>query len=104
VKKVSELAVYPFRFDPRFRLPLLAIGVAPSTSTVVVTGERLLARFGPWKVETPLANVAGAKVTGPYRFYRAIGPRVSGADLGLTFGTNVDRGVGVVFGEAVPGF
>jgi molybdopterin converting factor small subunit len=99
----SEQTVFPFRFDPRFRIPLLAIGVAPSTSMVIVTSQRLLARYGPWKLETPRSNIADAKVTGPYRFYRAVGPRVSGTDRGLTFGTNAEQGVCVLFHEPVPG-
>jgi hypothetical protein len=100
---VSELGVFPFRFDPRFRLPLLTIGVSPSTSGVVVSDERLLARYGPWRLETPLSNVADAKITGPYRFWRAIGPRLSRVDYGLTLGTNTERGVCVLFREPVPG-
>jgi hypothetical protein len=41
-------------------------------------------------------------VTGPYRWYTAMGLRLSRADDGVTFGTNHDRGVCVHFRERVP--
>ena len=42
-------------------------------------------------------------MTGPYRWYRAIGPRLSLADHGLTFGTSAARGVCLLLREPVPG-
>ena len=43
--------------------------------------------FGPWVCRTAPSNVRAVSLTGPYRWYRAIGPRLSLADHGLTFGT-----------------
>ena len=43
------------------------------------------------------------RLTGPYRWYRAIGPRLSLADHGLTFGSTPARGVCLLFREPVPG-
>lgn len=43
------------------------------------------------------------RVTGPYRWYRAIGPRLSLADHGLTFGTTTACGVCLLLREPVPG-
>lgn len=63
----------------------------------------LRVRFGPWLVETPLDNLAGAEVTGPFRAVRALGVRLSLADRGLTFGTTTERGVCLRFREPVPG-
>jgi hypothetical protein len=70
---------------------------------VRVEAGRLAVRFGPWRCETDLANVAGTEVTGPYRPVRAIGARLSLKDRGLTFGTNAERGVCVRFREPVRG-
>ncbi|MEU0532655.1 hypothetical protein [Amycolatopsis tolypomycina] len=65
------------------------------------TGLRV--RFGPWLVETPLSNLAGAEATGPYSPLRAFGVRLSLADRGLTFGTTTDGGVCLRFREPVRG-
>ena len=42
-----------------------------------------MARFGPWTCETPIANVRDVCRTGPYRWFKAIGPRGSFVDRGL---------------------
>lgn len=94
---------FAFAFEPRFR-PLLAIaGVTPRTAHVTVTAERLVARFGPWVCETTLTNVRDTCVTGPYRWYTAIGTRGSFVDRGLTFGSTTRGGVCVLFHEPVTG-
>lgn len=94
---------FSFRIDPRAR-PLLALaGVRETTCRVVVDDETFDARFGRWRVRTPLDNVVDACVTGPYRFHRAIGPRLSLADRGLTFGTSTREGACVRFHEPVVG-
>ncbi|WIX90843.1 hypothetical protein [Amycolatopsis sp. DG1A-15b] len=63
----------------------------------------LRVRFGPWLVETPLGNLAGAEATGPYRAFRVFGVRLSLADRGLTFGTTTQGGVCLRFREPVRG-
>jgi hypothetical protein len=69
-----------------------------------VGGGRLDARFGPWRVSTPLANVTDVAVTGPYAFWKtAGGARLAITDRGLTFATNGDRGVLISFRSPVPG-
>ena len=94
---------FEMAFDPRFRLPLATLGVTPATAHVTVTADRLVACFGPWTCRTTPANVRAVDVTGPYRWYRAIGPRLSLADHGLTFGTTPARGVCLLLREPVPG-
>jgi hypothetical protein len=84
---------FAFRFDPRFRGLLRIVGVTANTADVTVGPDRLVARFGRWRVDTPLENVVSAEVTGPYRWFKAIGPRLSLADRGITFGTNGEAGV-----------
>lgn len=63
----------------------------------------LRVRFGPWLVETPLSNLAGAEATGPYSVFRGLGVRLSLADRGLTFGTTTRGGVCLRFREPVAG-
>lgn len=94
---------FPYRFDWRFVPLWLPFGVRPGRSGVTLTDDgRLRATYGFLQLRTVLDNVAGAHVTDGYRWYTAIGARVSFADDGLTFGTNRDRGVCVHFRERVP--
>jgi len=95
---------FPFAFDPLYRSVVVLFGVRPATAWVEVSGGELRARFGPWRLATPLANVAGTEVTGPYRTLKTIGPaHLSLADRGLTFSTNSRRGLCIRFAEPVPG-
>lgn len=94
---------FAFDFDRRFR-PLLALaGITPGTAHVTLTPERLLVRFGPWSCETALTNVREVCQTGPYQWYKAIGPRGSFVDRGVTFGTTGRGGVCVLVREPVSG-
>ena len=93
---------FAFEFDYPLAAPLLAAGVTPRTAHVDVDDGWFDVRFGLWRLRTPLSNVAGATVTGPYHPLRALGTRVSLADRGVTFGTNARQGVCVRFHEPVP--
>jgi nitroreductase len=93
---------FPFAFDPRYRPFLLLEGVTDAAEVRLADGE-LDARFGWWRVRTPLSNVSGTRITGPYRWWRVIGTHVSLADRGLSFGTNTDRGLCITFTDPVPG-
>ncbi len=93
---------FRFAFDDRFRLPLAAAGITPATSFVTLTADdRLVARFGPWTCETPISNVTCVERTGPYRWWRAIGTRLSFKDGGATFGSTTAGGVCLCFAEPV---
>ncbi len=93
---------FPYRFDARFKPFLFVFGLREGRDGVTLTSDgRLRASFGLLSLETPLANVAGAHITGDYAWYRAIGVRLSLKDAGLTFGTNTDQGVCVHFVEPV---
>ena len=98
-----EAEQFEMAFDPRFRLPLAALGVTPATAHITVAADRLVACFGPWACRTTPANVQAVRLTGPYRWHRAIGPRLSLADRGLTFGSTPARGVCLLFREPVRG-
>jgi len=90
-------------FGPRSRLPLAALGVTPETAHVTVAAGRLAACSGPWVCRTTPANVRAVCLTGPYRWHRPIGARLSLADHGLTFGSTAARGVCLLFAEPVHG-
>ena len=92
---------FPYRFDARLAPAWLVFGALPGRDGVTVTADRLRATFGVLRVDTSLDNVAGGHVTGNYRWYTAVGARVSFVDDGLTFGTNPDRGVCIHFREPV---
>jgi hypothetical protein len=95
---------FGFAFAPAYRLSARAFGVRPTTAWVDVGDRSLDARFGPWRVSTPLANVSEVAVTGPYAFWKTAGPaRLAITDRGLTFATNGDRGVLVSFRTPVRG-
>ena len=93
---------FAFRFDPAYRVPALLFGVLPSTAWVEVDDEELRARFGPWSLRTPRANVASASETGGFGFLKTAGPaHLSFTDRGVTFATNGDRATCVLFHEPV---
>ncbi|GAB3936315.1 hypothetical protein GCM10027614_12620 [Micromonospora vulcania] len=93
---------FPFRFDPVFRPALALLGVRPATAWVAVTDREVLIRYGPWRLRTERSNLTAAELTGPYRWWRAIGPRVSMADRGVTFGSSAAGGLCLRFGVPVP--
>ena len=96
---------YRYRVDWRFAPIWVAFGVRPGRDGVHVDVEQNLFRatYGFFSLQTPLDNVAGGHITEGYRWYTAVGARMSFVDDGLTFGTNHDRGVCVHFNETVPG-
>jgi hypothetical protein len=71
---------------------------------VQVDAGEFAIRFGWWRLRTPVANIVGTVVTGPFGFLRTAGPaHLSIADLGLTCATNGERGLCVRFAEPVSG-
>jgi hypothetical protein len=93
---------FRFDFDRPARIVLAPAGICPSTAFVRTGEERLTVRFGPWHLATELSNIVGAEVTGPYSWIKAVGPRLSLVDGGVTFGTNARAGVCVRFRSPVP--
>jgi hypothetical protein len=94
---------FAFRFSLAYRLAARPFGITPERAWVQIDDEQLLARYGPWRLRTTLANIRGVAITGPYRFYRTAGPaRLGITDGGLTFASNGERGVLLSFREGVP--
>lgn len=90
------------------RVPLVGaalrlLGAHRGRSGVWVDDDVLDITFGPWRLTTPLDNIARADVDGPYSGWRALGPRLSLADRGLTFGTTTTAGACITFRDPVPG-
>lgn len=100
---VPRTTHFRFRFDRSMRLPALLAGVVPDRADVEVGEERLTVRFGPWSLSTPLENVEGVTVTGPYAWPKVAGPpHLSFADGGITFATSTRAGACIRFRRPVP--
>jgi hypothetical protein len=94
---------FGYAIDNRYLPVLLPFLLRPSRDGVTLTDDgALVATFGFFKIVTPLANVSGAHITRNYRWWTSFGVRMSGADDGLTFGTNNRGGVCIHFAEKVP--
>ncbi len=94
---------FPFDVDARFLPALIPLGFRPRRDCVRLDDDgRLTATFGWFRIATPLANVRGAHITRNYRWWTAVGVRLSFADDGLTMGTNHRAGVCIHFREKVP--
>ncbi len=93
---------FPYRFDRRWKVLFATLRVTESDGVTVTDDGMLRATYGRATVETPLSNVDHTRVTGPHRWYTAVGLRLSFADDGITFGTNHHRGLCIEFVERVP--
>jgi len=93
---------FPIRLDPLFRLPLLAWGVIGRRNAyVALVDDELVARFGFFSLRTPLANVASWQVSGPYRWWRAIGVRGTLGKPEITFGGSAHGGIALHLREPI---
>ena len=93
---------FGYDIDRRYLPVLLPFLVRPSKDGVTLTDEgTFIATFGLLKIVTPLSNVLGAHLTQNYRWWTAVGARLSRADDGLTFGTNSRAGVCIHFEQKV---
>jgi len=103
-REVNQPEHFGFAFAPAYRVLARAFGITPESAWVDVGSGALEARFGPWRVSTPLTNIADVAVTGPYAIWKTAGPaRLAITDRGLTFATNGDRGVLISFRTPVRG-
>lgn len=95
---------FPYRFDRRWRLLFWALGVSKDDGVSIFDNGDLVATFGRFKVKTTKTNVRRTAVTGPHRWYTAVGLRLSLslADDSITFGTNHKKGLSIEFVRKVP--
>ena len=93
---------FGYAIHKRYLPVLLPFLLRPAKDGVTLTDDgSLVATFGFFKIETQISNITGAHVTRNYRWWTAVGVRMSRVDDGLTFGTNHDAGVCIHFAERV---
>lgn len=92
---------FAFAFDPRLAPLVRPFGARPGAAEVVVDDRGVEVRFGRFRTAVAWDDVAGAEVSGPYRWYRVVGPRLSLADRGATFGSSAAGGVCLSFHRPV---
>ena len=68
---------FSFRFDPGYRQFARLFGVTPEDARVEVREDEFEARYGRWRLRTPISNVASAEATGRTPFSRPQGRRDS---------------------------
>ncbi|PZS26950.1 MAG: hypothetical protein DLM61_17530 [Pseudonocardiales bacterium] len=99
----QDASSFDFVFTPAIRPVLRLVGVSPVTAGVDLTPTHVLIRFGWWRISLQRSNIRTATVTGPFRPWKALGPRLSLADKGLTLGTNSDRAVCLTLRQPIAG-
>jgi hypothetical protein len=100
---VTVTAHFGYAIDKRYLPVLLPFLLRPARDGVTLTDDGgFVARFGVFKIVTPMSNITGAHITRDYRWWTACGVRMSRVDDGLTFGTNRVGGVCIHFAEKVP--
>ena len=97
----SAAVEFPIRLQPSLRPLLLLFGVRPGHATVRLESERLVARFGFFGAETPVANISRWDITGPYRWWRAVGVRRTLGTHDLSFGGSAHGGLCLHFREPI---
>ena len=93
---------FPYRFDRRWNVLFFALGVDDKDGVTITGKGEFIATFGRFKVKTTLDNIDHTRVTGPHRWYTAVGLRISFTDDGLTFGTNHRKGLRITFVDKIP--
>ncbi len=100
---MSDPQFFPYAVDHRWKPMFAALRLRPTDGvTVDRDHDRLEATFGRARVRTGLGNVDHTAITGPHRWYTAVGLRLSFADDGITFGTNHHAGLCIGFREKIP--
>jgi hypothetical protein len=94
---------FPIRLGARSRPLLRVFGVrGPADAWVELGDDTFEARFGRFRAETPLSNIAGWRIEGPWLWITAIGVRMSVRHGDITFGGSHRGGVRLDFRERVP--
>ena len=95
---------FDFTVDPALRRWSRLFGVRPERCTITLSATEVTVTFGKWTLSTVPANVVAVEVDGPYRWWKIAGPpRLSLADLGITFATNAEAGVCIELRDPVGG-
>ncbi len=97
----SAVVEFPIRLQRGLRPILLLFGVHPGNAVVRLDDERLVARFGFFGAQTALTNVERWDITGPYRWWRAVGVRRTLGTRDLSFGGSAHGGLCLHFRASV---
>jgi len=93
---------FPIRLGRRSRALLHLFGVdGPQDAWVEVRDDDLEARFGWARAVTPVSNIAGWRIEGPWLWITAIGVRMSVRHRDITFAGARHGGVRLDFMERV---
>jgi len=93
---------FAYRLGPRSRPLLRLFGVSgPENAWVDLDEDSLTARFGWAKATTPISNITGWRIEGPWLWITAIGIRRSNRHADITFGGSHRGGVRLDFREHV---
>ena len=92
---------FPIRLQPALRPILLLFGVRPGNATARLESDRLVACFGFFRAEVSFGNIARWDITGPYRWWRAVGVRRTIGTHDLSFGGSAHGGLCLHFREPV---
>jgi len=101
-RRYNFTVFFPYRFERTYRAIWHTLGCRDGVDGVEVTDDTFTASYGRRRVVVPLSNITGAHITRQYRWWKAVGIRLSLADDGLTFGTCTDGGVCVHFATRIP--
>ena len=93
---------FPYRFDKRWTPLFFVLGVSEDDGVEITDDGQFIATYGRFSVKTTLDNIDHTDVTGPHRWYTAVGLRLALTDDGITFGTNHYKGLWITFVEKVP--
>ena len=91
---------FPIRVGARSRPLLRLFGVKSDNAWVDLNGD-VDARFGSFRLRTPLTNITSWRIEGPWRWITAIGVRRSIRHGDVTFGGSPRGGVRMDFREPV---
>jgi hypothetical protein len=92
---------FPIRIERRFALPLRVFGVDRANAYVEISEDQIVARFGWSSATTPLTNVRGWRIEGPWPAITAIGIRRSLRHGDVTYGGSPRGGVRLDFVDQV---
>ena len=91
---------FSIRLGRKSRPLLLLFGVRESNAYVDLN-DRLDARFGFFRISTPVDNISRWRIEGPWRWITAIGVRRSVRHGDVSFGGNQRGGLRIDFREPV---
>jgi hypothetical protein len=94
--------LFAYQRDARWAAVFTVLRLRDTDGVTVGDDGSLVATYGRVRIDTTVDNVDHVLVTGPHRWYTAVGLRLSFADDGVTFGTNHYRGLCIAFVERVP--